>query len=110
MYINFWTVGDVSPWAPPGCSLYLIPLTPFLTCIRALQIWISNTLFLALAAVFVASFLAIRFRRVAVKQRVPIVVNCLIDLALMLPLVLIVKNLTLQIPLFAPLISLKSLL
>ena len=59
----------------------------------------SNTLFPALVAVFVARFLVIRFGRVAVKRRVPIVVNCLINPALILPLVLIVVNLTLQISL-----------
>ena len=78
-------------------------------CIWALQSWISDTLFPALAAVFVTRFLAIRFRRVAVKRRAPIVVNnCLIDPAVILPLLLIVVDLTLQIYLIAPLISSKS--
>ena len=53
------------------------------------------TLFLALTSVSVARFLAIRVGRVAVKRRVPIVVNCLIDLALILPLVLIAVDPTL---------------
>ena len=57
-----------------------------------------DTLFPALAAVFVARFLAIRFGRVAVKRSVPVVVNCPIDPALILHFVLIVVNLTLQIP------------
>ena len=70
----------------------------------------SDTLFPALVAVFVARFLGIGFGRVAVKLRVPIAVNCLIDPALILSLVLIVVNLTLQISLIAHLISLKRLL
>ena len=65
----------------------------------------SDILFLALVAVFVAKFLAIRFGRVAGKRRVPIAVNCPIDPALILPLVLIVVALTLQISLTVPLTS-----
>ena len=63
------------PWAPPGCYLYLIPLFPLLTCVWALRGWMSVTLFLGLSAVSVARFLAIRVGSVAVKRRVPIVVN-----------------------------------
>ena len=64
----------------------------------------SYNLFLALAAVFVVRFLAIRVGRIAINRRVPIVVNRLIDPALILPLVLIVLDLTLQISLIALLI------
>ena len=70
----------------------------------------SDILFPALVAVFVAKFLAIRFGRVAVKRRVPIAVNCLIIPTLILLLVLIVVDLTLQVSLTVPLISLKRFL
>ena len=66
----------------------------------------SDSLFTTLVTV-VARFLAIRSGRVTIKRRVPIVVNWLIDPALILPLVLIVVDFTLQISLIAPLISLK---
>ena len=64
----------------------------------------SDSLFLALAAVFVARILAIRVGRVL------IVVNYLIDPTLILPLVLIAVNLALQLTLPDLLISLKTLL
>ena len=53
----------------------------------------SDSLFLTLVDVLVAKFLAILFGRVAVKRRVPTAVNCLINPALILPLVLIVVDL-----------------
>ena len=59
----------------------------------------SDILFLAFVAVFFARFLVIRFGYVAVKQRVPIAINCLIDPALIISLVFIVVNLTIQISL-----------
>ena len=62
----------------------------------------SDILFPALVAVFVTRFLAIRFGHVAVKRRVPIVINCLIDPTLILPLVLIGMDITLQITLICP--------
>ena len=70
----------------------------------------SVILFTTLSVVFVARFLAFRVGRVAVKRRIIIVVNCLIDPALILPHVLITMDLTLQIPLLARFISLKRLL
>ena len=106
MYIVFWIIGVV----PPGYYLPLIPLIPLLTCIWALQTWMSDPLFPFLAAVCVVRFFAILFRRVAVKLRVPTMVNCFIDRALILPLFLIVMDLTVQISLITPLISLKRLL
>ena len=110
MYTNFWTVEVVPPWSPPGYYSLLIPLISFPTCIKTLQIWMSDILFSDLVAVFVARFMAIRFGRVAVERRVPIAVNCLIDPSLILPLVLIVVDLTLHISLNVPIISLKRLL
>ena len=56
----------------------------------------SDTLFLALVGVFVTNFLAIRFVSVAGRRRVPIAVNCPIDRALILLLVLIVVGLSLR--------------
>ena len=88
----------------------LMPLIPLPTCIWALQSWMADILLPAILAVFVARFLAIQFGRVAVKRRVPIAVYCLIDPTLILPLVLIVMDITLHIPLIVPLISLKKLL
>ena len=61
----------------------------------------SVTLFLALAAVSIAKYLAIGIGHVSVKRCVLIVVHCLIHLALIVPLVLIVVDPTLQIPLLA---------
>ena len=71
--------------------------------------WRSGTLFLVLAAVSVASFLAIRFGRVAARRHAPIVVKRLIDPALILPLVLIAVVLTPLIFLLALFISVKRL-
>ena len=110
MYTVFWTVGVVPPWASLDYYSPLIPLIPLPTRIWALQSWMSDTLFPTLVAVFVPRFLAIQFGLVAVKRNVPIVINCLIDSALILPLVLTVVELTLQIFLTALLISLKRLL
>ena len=70
----------------------------------------SVTLFLALAAFSVATFLFIRVGRVTVERRIPILVNYLIEPALILSLALIVVDSTLQIPLLALLTSLKRLL
>ena len=72
---------------------------------------LSRVLSLVRAAVVsVAIFLDIRVGRVTVKRRVPIVVNCLINPALILPLVLITVDSTIQSLLLALLTSLKSLL
>ena len=45
MYTVFLIVGVVPPWAPPGYYSPLIPLIPLLTCIWALQSWMSDILF-----------------------------------------------------------------
>ena len=95
MCTHFRTIRVPPPWALPGYYSPFIPVILLPTCLWALQSWKSDTLFSALAAVFVARFLAIRFGPFAVKRRVPIVVKCLNDLDLILPLVLIVVDLTL---------------
>ena len=61
----------------------------------------SDILFSVLVTVFVARFLAIRFGSVAVKRRVPIVVNRPIKPTLILSIVLTALDPTLQIPLLA---------
>ena len=69
----------------------------------------SNILFSSFVAVFVARFLAIPFGRVAVKRSVPIAVNGFIVPALIIPIVLIMVDFTLQVSLIVPLISLKRM-
>ena len=78
----------VSHWVPPVCYSPLIHLILLLMFIWVIRSWMFVTLSFARLAVYVARFLAIRFGPVTVKQRVLIVANCPIDLALILPFVL----------------------
>ena len=99
MYTDFFTVGKVPLWAPQGCYFPLIPLISLQTCIWIIRSSMSVTLFHTLASGSVTRFLAVLVGSVTVKRRVPILVNCLIDLALILPLVLIVVDPTLLLSL-----------